>query len=218
MACSLVTAPHTLVGQATSSVSKAVADLQRGAATLRSNDKAAAAQYFQSALKQTPHSAEAYANLGALASVAGNCAIAEPNLRRALQESPALTKVLALLSICERRRGAPSGLADMENAFGKLDDAKLRIRLGVELSNAYYQQGEFEKTESVLHGLLQINPDNVDLLFFAQRVYAELADTTLNKLAVLAPNSARMEQLIAERLINAGDLKDATPHAPNDGY
>jgi tetratricopeptide (TPR) repeat protein len=69
-----------------------------------------------------------------------------------------------------------------------------------------------EKTVAVLHELLNQNPDNVDILFFAQRVYSELADNTLNKLAVLAPGSARMEQLIAERLINAGDLKDATDH------
>jgi tetratricopeptide (TPR) repeat protein len=60
--------------------------------------------------------------------------------------------------------------------------------------------------------LLAASPDNVDILFFAQRVYSELADNTLNKLAVLSPDSARMEQLIAERLINAGDLKDATEH------
>lgn len=129
-----------------------------------------------------------------------------------MKESPALIKVLALLSICERRQGEPSGMTDMETAFGKLDDAKLRSQLSLELANASYQQGDFEKTSSVLHALLLKDPDNVNLLFFAQRVYSELADTTLNKLAVLAPSSARMEQLIAERLINAGDLKDATAH------
>jgi len=46
----------------------------------------------------------------------------------------------------------------------------------------------------------------------AQRVYSDLADDTLNKLAMLAPGSARMQQVIAERLINGGDLKGATEH------
>jgi predicted Zn-dependent protease len=46
----------------------------------------------------------------------------------------------------------------------------------------------------------------------AQRVYSDLADDTLNKLAILAPRSARMQQVIAERLINAGDLQGATAH------
>jgi tetratricopeptide (TPR) repeat protein len=100
----------------------------------------------------------------------------------------------------------------MQSSFEKLDDANLRTQVGVELADVYYQQGELERTASVLHTLLNINPDNVDILFFAQRVYSELADETLNKLAVLAPGSARMEQLIAERLINAGDLKSAMEH------
>jgi tetratricopeptide (TPR) repeat protein len=52
----------------------------------------------------------------------------------------------------------------------------------------------------------------VDLLFFAQRIYSEMADDTMNKFALLAPDSARMQQLIAERLINAGDLKGAIEH------
>jgi Tfp pilus assembly protein PilF len=46
----------------------------------------------------------------------------------------------------------------------------------------------------------------------AQRVYSDLADETLNKLAIIAPGSARMQQTIAERLVNAGDLKGATEH------
>jgi tetratricopeptide (TPR) repeat protein len=46
----------------------------------------------------------------------------------------------------------------------------------------------------------------------AQRVYSELADDTMNKLAVLAPGSARMQQVIAERLVNGGDLTGAIDH------
>jgi tetratricopeptide (TPR) repeat protein len=59
---------------------------------------------------------------------------------------------------------------------------------------------------------VDLDPDNVEVLFMAQRVYSELADDTLNKLAVLAPGSARMQQVIAERLVNAGDLKGAIDH------
>jgi predicted Zn-dependent protease len=46
----------------------------------------------------------------------------------------------------------------------------------------------------------------------AQRLYRELADDTLDKLAVLAPGSARMQQVIAERLVNAGDAQSAAEH------
>jgi len=50
------------------------------------------------------------------------------------------------------------------------------------------------------------------VLFMAQRVYSELADDTLNKLAVLAPGSARMQQVIAQHLVNEADLKGAIEH------
>ncbi len=60
--------------------------------------------------------------------------------------------------------------------------------------------------------LVNLDPDNMEVLFMAQRLYSELADDTLNKLAVLAPGSARMQQVIAERLVNAGDLKGAIDH------
>jgi tetratricopeptide (TPR) repeat protein len=188
------------------------ADLERGQAALKAGDQTTAAQQFGEALKLDPANVEAHANLGAIAFFHGDCRSAEAQFRDALRAAPSLTKAEALLAVCERRLGEPSAQADMEDAFAKLDDPKLRMQLGVELANLYYQQGELEKTEGVLSTLLASNPDNVDLLFFAQRVYSELADTALNKLAVLAPDSARMEQLIAERLINAGDLADAIVH------
>jgi tetratricopeptide (TPR) repeat protein len=59
---------------------------------------------------------------------------------------------------------------------------------------------------------VELDPDNVDILFAAQRVYSELADDTLNKLAIIAPQSARMQRVIAEHLINNGDLPGAIAH------
>lgn len=187
-------------------------NIQLGEQALKANDQAAAATYFQKALERDPHNAEAHANLGAIAFFHGDCNTAEQNFRAALETAPGLTRVQALLAVCERRRNEPSATADLQAAFTKLDDPKLRLQIGMELANAWYQQGDFEKTATILHALLDLDPDNVDVLFFAQRVYSELADNTLNKLAVLSPGSARMEQLIAERLINAGDAKDAIVH------
>jgi tetratricopeptide (TPR) repeat protein len=201
-----------LQAQAPPSSSELAADLQRGQAALRAKDQDTAVEQFRAALKLDPSNVEAHANLGVIAFFRGDCPAAEEQLHGALQTAPTLTKAQALLAICERRLGQPAAQADMESSFAKLDDAKLRTQVGIELADMYYQQGELERTTSILHTLLNINPDNVDILFFAQRVYSELADDTLNKLAVLAPGSARMEQLIAERLINAGDLKSATEH------
>jgi tetratricopeptide (TPR) repeat protein len=188
------------------------ADLARGQAALRAGDQNAAASAFTAALRLDPGNVEAHANLGAIAFFHGDCPAAEPHFRAALRAAPFLARAEALLGVCERRRGEPSAEADMKAAFARLDDPRLRLQIGIELANLDYQQGDLENTSSILRTLLADNPDNVDVLFFAQRVYSELADSTLNKLAILAPNSARMEQLIAERLINAGDLRDAIVH------
>jgi tetratricopeptide (TPR) repeat protein len=188
------------------------ADLERAQAALRAHDAAAAQKLFAAILQLDPGNAEAHANLGVMAFFHGDCAAAEPHFRAALRAQPSLIKMKALLSVCEKQLGQPSAQADMESAFQQLQDPVLRERLGIELANLDYQRGELERTAGVLQTLLTLEPDNVDVLFFAQRVYSELADQTLNKLAVLAPGSARMEQLIAERLINAGDLKDAARH------
>jgi tetratricopeptide (TPR) repeat protein len=114
--------------------------------------------------------------------------------------------------MCESRLGQPSAQALLEKSFPRLEDKNLQIQAGMELAGIYLQQGNLDRTASVMRSLVDLDPDNVEILYMAQRVYSDLADDTLNKLAILAPGSARMQQVIAERLINDGDLKGATEH------
>jgi len=187
-------------------------DLQRGHVALQANNQALATQEFQAALKLDPNNAEAHANLGVMAFFRGDCPGAEPEFQNALHSGPNLIKAQALLAICEKRLGQPSAQADLENAFADLNDPKLRTQVGVQLADFYFQEGDLDHTLPVVRSLVESDPDNVDLLFFAQRIYSELADNTMNKLALLAPDSARMQQLIAEQLVNSGDLKGAIEH------
>src|SRR6202789_885065 len=187
-------------------------DLERGHKALQANNQALATQEFQAALKLDPNNAEAHANLGVMAFFRGDCPGAEPEFQNALHSGPNLIKAQALLAICEKRLGQPSAQADLENAFADLNDPKLRTQVGVQLADFYFQEGDLDHTLPVVRSLVESDPDNVDLLFFAQRIYSELADNTMNKLALLAPDSARMQQLIAEQLVNSGDLKGAIEH------
>jgi tetratricopeptide (TPR) repeat protein len=187
-------------------------DLQRGEAALKANDQNAAADAFRAALAIDPKNVEANANLGAIAFFHGDCSGAIRNLRSALAASPDLVNAQGLIAMCERRMGDPAARADLETAFAKLKDPKLRVQAGVELADVYYQNGDLDRTLPVVHELVELAPDNPDILFFAQRIYSEMADDTMNKLALLTPDSARMQQLIAERLINAGDLNGAIEH------
>jgi tetratricopeptide (TPR) repeat protein len=186
--------------------------LRKAAAYLKANDSSSAVKEFDAVLALDPKNAEAYANLGVIAFFQHDYQKASGYLRKALATDPSLVKTQALLGICEKRLGDPSARALLEKSFPKLKDKPMRMQVGLELAGLYEQAGDPGATASVMHTLVDLDPDNVDVLFMAQRVYSELADDTLNKLAVLAPGSARMQQVIAERLVNGGDLQRAIEH------
>ena len=157
-------------------------------------------------------SAETRLRLGTQQLVHGDCADAQANLRAALQAEPASAEAEGLLGICEKRLGEPGAQQHLARAFDRIRDAKLKTEIGVELADYYYQRGDLDDALPVVRALVALNPENIDILFFAQNVYQDMADNTLNKLALLAPDSPRMQQAIAEHLVNEGDLKDAATH------
>jgi tetratricopeptide (TPR) repeat protein len=186
--------------------------LVKAAGYLKANDPGAAAAEFKAVLAIDPKNAEANANLGVIAFLHGEYKNAAQYLRSALATDPSLVKSEALLGICEGKLGDPSAQASLEKSFLRVKEKSLQIQTGMELATLYYRQGNLDRAASVMRSLVDIDADNVEILYMAQRVYSELADDTLNKLALLAPGSARMQVVIAERLINEGDLKGATEH------
>jgi tetratricopeptide (TPR) repeat protein len=209
----LATALAAMAAQTGTSRAAAIHDhLQKAAEDLKANDPNSAVKEFDAVLALDPKNAEAYTNLAVIAFFQRDYRTASQYLRKALVSEPSLEKTQALLGICEKRLGDPSARALLEKSFAKLKDKRLRLQVGLELAALYDQQGDAGATALVMRSLVDLDPDNVDVLFMAQRVYSELGDDTLNKLAVLAPGSARMQQVIAERLINGGDLKGAIDH------
>ncbi|HYL97450.1 MAG TPA: tetratricopeptide repeat protein [Blastocatellia bacterium] len=186
--------------------------LQRAREALKANAADAAIREYLAVLNLDPKNVEAQANLGVIAFFQGDCAKASGYLSGALAIQPSIPKAQALLGICEKRLGNPAGGARLEKSFSELSDPKLKIQVGTELAGLYYQRGDLRKTASLLQSLVDFDPDNADILYFSQLVYEQLSDEMLAKLAVVAPGSARMQQVIGERLINAGDLSNAIEH------
>jgi Tfp pilus assembly protein PilF len=186
--------------------------LKKAADYLKANDAASATKELDAVLALDPKNTDAYTNLGVIDFFQRDYEGASRNLRKALAINSSLVRAQALLGISQDRLGDPHARALLEKAFPKLKDERLRLQVGLELADIYQQQGDLNATASVMRSLVDLAPDNVDVLFMAQRVYSELADDTLNKLAVLAPGSARMQQVIAQHLVNAGDLKGAIEH------
>ena len=186
--------------------------LQKAAADLKANDPNAAARELAAVLALDPKNAEANANLGVISFLRGDCQTAAQYLRQALAADPSLIKTEALLGICAAKLGDASAQTLLEKSFPKLKEKSLEIQAGMELAGIHYQQGNLDAAASVMRTLVDLDPDNIEVLFLAHRIYSELADDTLNKLAIVAPGSARMQVVIAEHLINEGDLASATQH------
>jgi tetratricopeptide (TPR) repeat protein len=205
-----------LTAQAAQSAGTNVGDihqhLRKAFDYLKANDGASAAKEFQAVLALDPKNADAYENLGVIAFVQRDYPKAEEYLHKALAINPTLVKPEALLGICEKRLGQSSAEGLLEKSFPKLKENNLRIQVGMELAGMYSQQGDLDRAASVMHTLVDLDSDNVEVLYLAQQIYSDLAEDTLNKLAILGPGSARMQQVIAERLINSGDLKGAIEH------
>jgi tetratricopeptide (TPR) repeat protein len=209
----LLASAFTLAAQTKTSRASEVHDhLRKAEDYLRAKDPDSAAQEFDVVLTLDPKNAEAYANLGVIAYSRNDYRNASQNFRKALTIDPSLTKTQALLGISQKRLGDPSARAMLEKSFSTLKDKQLRLQIGMELAALYDQQGDPGGTAAVMRSLVDLDPDNVNVLFMAQRVYSELANDTLNKLAILAPGSGRMQQVIAEHLVNEGDLKGAIEH------
>jgi len=202
----------TLPGGAQSRAAEIHDHLQKAAADLKANDPTSAAREFAAVLALDPKNPEANANLGVIHFLRGDCRTAVQNLHQALAADPSLIKTQALLGICAARLGDASAQSLLEKSFPKVKEKGLQIQAGMELAGIDYQQGDLDAAASVMRALVDLDPDNIEVLFFAHRVYSELADDTLNKLAIVAPGSARMQVVIAEHLINEGDLASATQH------
>jgi tetratricopeptide (TPR) repeat protein len=180
---------------------------------LKANRPDLAAGEYDAALILDPSNVEARANLGVVLYLQGECSKAAPQLRGALQVRPALWNIQALLGMCERRIGqAASAQADLEKAFPQLQEEKFRVQVGMELIETYYGAGELDKAAGVAGILRRIRPTDADILYTAHRIYSDLADELMLSLAMSAPESARMHQMMAKEMARQGDYEAAIAH------
>ena len=161
--------------------------LRKAAEFLKANDPNSAVKEFEAVVALDPKNAEAYTNLGVVAFFQHDYSKAAGYLHKALVIDPVSAKTQALLGICEKRLGDPAARSLLEKSFPKLKDKRLQLQVGMELESLYDQQGDPERAVAVMQKLVDLNPDDVDILYMAQRLYRELADDTLDKLAVIAP-------------------------------
>jgi tetratricopeptide (TPR) repeat protein len=160
-----------------------------------------------------PGNVDARGNAGVLEYFQGRYASAVQDLRAAVKMQPQLWKLEALLGMAEKRTGDLRGAqSDLEKSFPQLREEKLRIQAGMELIEIDYGLSDLDRAAEVVNVLRQLKPGDVDILYTAHRIYSELSDETMLSLAMVAPDSARMHQLMAHELAREGDNQGAIAH------
>ncbi len=168
-------------------------------------------QEFSAILALDPKNVEARGDLGVVQFLQGKHAEASENLRAALRVQPTLWKAQAILGLCEKAQGRhDSAQALLEKSVPHLkQDARLQVRAGLALAELDYEHREMEKALGVLSLLQNTDPTNSDVLYVIYRIHTDLATEARQTLAMVAPDSARMHQLLAQHLINEGDAQNA---------
>ena len=183
---------------------------QRAHQLLSEKKPQSAAKEFAAVLAADPNNLDAQANLGVLLYFQKDYAGAEPHLRAAVTQQPGLTKIQALLGLCERRLSkTDAARADLDAVVSKLDDANIRTEVGLELIEIDTASSDLAKAATVVETLRQGAPTDPRVLYAAYRIYTDLAGEALLGLSVAAPESGQMYQAMAHELVRQRDMTAA---------
>lgn len=172
-----------------------------------------AVREYNTILKLDPNNVDARGNLGVTRFFQGDYKDAATHLRTAVKQRPDLWKIQALLGMSEKRIGQPvAALADLEKSLPHIQEEKLRIEAGMELAEVYYAAGAMDKAANVIGMLRQLAPENTEVLYTAYRIYSDLAGESMLSIAMLAPKSARMHQIMGQEMSRQGNVEGAIAH------
>jgi tetratricopeptide (TPR) repeat protein len=161
---------------------------------------------LQALVSLEPQNLDAQANLGVLLFFQGEYVKAEPHLRAALEMQPNLTKIEALLGMAEKGTGETANArTHLEASFAAVDETKLKVQIGMELVELYTASQDLEKASGVVNTMRQADPANPAVLYAAYRVYSDLAGEAMLSLALVAPDSAQMHQVMAHEEARQGN-------------
>jgi tetratricopeptide (TPR) repeat protein len=157
-----------------------------------------------------PNHVEACANLGVLLFFRGEYAEAVPQLQTAINIQPNLWKVRSLLGLAEEHTGdLADARKDLEASFPMIEERKLKIEVGLDLTGLYTESGELDKAANLVSQLKTAYPDAPEVLYAAYRTYADLSGESMLSLSLVAPDSAQMRQLLAHEETREGNTNGA---------
>jgi tetratricopeptide (TPR) repeat protein len=205
-----LSAPVSFGQTATAGKDQSREHMQRAQQDLAERRPDLAVPELQKVIELDPGNIEARGNLGVLLFFRGDYKGAEPQLRAAVQAKPGLWKIQALLGLTEARLQEPdASRSDMATAFPHLDQQSFQLDVGKALVDNYTATEDLDKAAAAVAKLLETRPTDASLLYLSYRLYSDLAGRAMLTLALAAPNSAEMHQVMARELARHGDYTPA---------
>lgn len=183
---------------------------QKAAEYLKNGHPDLAGFEFKSIIALDPGNVDARGNLGTILFFQGAYRDAIPQLGTAVKLRPTLWKIEALLGIAEKRTGdVDRAKRDLEKAFPRIAEERVKTETGMELIEIYSHSSELDKAAAVVAILRRLEPTDTNILYTAYRIYSDLSDESLLSLSMVAPESARMHQALAHELAKHGSTAES---------
>jgi tetratricopeptide (TPR) repeat protein len=184
---------------------------------------------FKHSLQIDPSIAEIHATLGAVYFQEKKFELAVPELKRALQLKPGLTRASTLLAMSLSETGQyQEALPGLEKGFRDASDTATKRLCGLQLMRSYTGLQRDSEAVKVALELSRLFPDDPEILYHTGRVYGNFAFLTLHRLEVVAPTSVWRHQAAAEAFESEGstnasigeyrEVLKLDPHRPNIHY
>lgn len=187
-----------------------VAHIHKAQEYLRAKRPDLAIPELRAAAALNPTDVATQGDLGVLLFFQGKAAEAIPHLRAALEQQPGLPQIQGVLGLAEvHTLDFAQGRKDMEASFPLIADQKFKIQVGLELVSLYTQSGELDEATPILVQLQKLAPNNAEVLYAAYRTYSDIASESMLALALHAPQSAQMHQMMAHEETRQGKTNDA---------
>jgi protein O-GlcNAc transferase len=161
-----------------------------------------AQRIYEQILKQDPLSPQAYSNLALALYMQGQYPAAISVIQKALHLDPHLTNgrvllALAYFNLNKLREAIPL----FEKLYAeKSDDPTVVQHLGL----AYLKVADDEKALAVLSHWVELEPTNLDALYYKGKAASYVSLNAFEKLKELAPDSPRMHELQGELFAQEG--------------
>lgn len=162
----------------------------------KNGDYVTAEREYRAVLELRPDFAEVHMNLGLVYQLQDQISGAMTEFQRALRLKPTLAGANFFLGVDYCRNGEGIRALPYLKAAAKQDPRRPDIWSW--LATALEMSGEIHAEVTTLRKALDLQPQNVDLLYLLGQAYERLGKVEVAQLQKTAPHSARSEQLLAE--------------------